>query len=365
MCIPIMKLPNGYGSVYKLHGNRRKPYAVRITVSCQKDQKGKKHWKYQYLGYYRTQREGLNALAQFHVSYQDVMNQNLQTDPGICPITFEKVFSAWSAEHFPKVSASNIRGYQASYALCSPLYSMPFILIRKQHLQQVVDTCEKNYPSLKKLKILFALLYKYALENDICDKDYSQYVDIHQYRHQNPNALKRQPFNRKERLLLWKQASYDEYASIVLMLIYSGCRISELLELKKEHVNLKKGWFDITNSKTDAGVRKVPIAKKVLPFFKCWMEKNSCIYLLSTPEGKHLTYPNYYTCYWKPLMKKLNMSGHRPHDTRHTFITLLTTVGTDDKIIKKIVGHKGSSVTESVYTHFDIVQLAKAIDRID
>lgn len=365
MCLTIMKLPNGYGSVYKLHGNRRKPYAVRITVSCQKDQTGKKHWKYQYLGYYRTQREGLNALAQFHISHQSSISQDEQPEHTMSSITFEKVFAAWSAEHFPKVSASNIRGYQASYTLCNSLYSMPFIFIRKQHLQQVVDTCEKNYPSLKKLKILFALLYKYALENDICNKDYSQYVDIHQYRYQNPNALKRQPFNSKERLRLWKCAAHDEYASIVLMLIYSGCRIGELLNLKKEQVNLKESWFDIISSKTDAGVRRVPIAKRILPFFRYWMDKGSGSFLLSTPEGKHLTYPNYYACYWKPLMQKLDMTEHRPHDTRHTCITLLTAVGIDDKIIKRIVGHKGSSVTESVYTHFDIAQLSNAINQIE
>jgi hypothetical protein len=31
--------------------------------------------------------------------------------------------------------------------------------------------------------------------------------------------------------------------------------------------------------------------------------------------------------------------------------------GVDDKIIKKIVGHKGQSVTETVYTHFEIQEL--------
>ncbi|MFR3038156.1 MAG: tyrosine-type recombinase/integrase [Agathobacter rectalis] len=48
------------------------------------------------------------------------------------------------------------------------------------------------------------------------------------------------------------------------MLIYTGVRVSELLDLKKENINLKERWFDVTESKTQAGIRKVPISKKSL-----------------------------------------------------------------------------------------------------
>ena len=54
------------------------------------------------------------------------------------------------------------------------------------------------------------------------------------------------------------------------MLIYSGVRISEILNLKREDVNLKEQYFDVKLSKTDNGIRRVPIADKVLPFFKSW-----------------------------------------------------------------------------------------------
>ena len=55
---------------------------------------------------------------------------------------------------------------------------------------------------------------------------------------------------------------------------------------------------------------------------------------------------------------------HRPHDTRHTCISMLTVVGVSDKVIKKIVGHKGQGVTEVVYTHFEIEELIDAINKI-
>lgn len=55
---------------------------------------------------------------------------------------------------------------------------------------------------------------------------------------------------------------------------------------------------------------------------------------------------------------------HRPHDTRHTCISLLTSAGVDERVIKKIVGHKGQGVTETVYTHFEIDKLLDAINKI-
>ena len=84
-------------------------------------------------------------------------------------------------------------------------------------------------------------------------------------------------------------------------------------------MNLSERWFDVTASKTDAGVRRVPINKKMLKYFQKWYAHNESEYLISTPDGEHFKYRNYYDSYWKPLMEKLNMT-HRPHDTRHPYV---------------------------------------------
>lgn len=47
-----MRLPNGYGGVVKLSGNRRRPYAARITTGWyNNDQTGKRIQKFQIIGY--------------------------------------------------------------------------------------------------------------------------------------------------------------------------------------------------------------------------------------------------------------------------------------------------------------------------
>lgn len=350
-----MKLPNGYGSVYKLPGNRRKPWAVRITVSRLEDIDGKMKWKYKYLGYYETQADALVALAHYNENPYDIE---------VNKITFAEVYEKWSKEHYPKIAKGNVGGYSAAYRTCDSLHHIRFVDINRSHLQGVVDTCGKNYPSLKKLKILFSSLYRFAMQNDICIKDYSEFVDISQYKDRNPNTVPRKPFGGDEIELLWKNKDTNEYISVILMLIYTGVRVSELLDLRKEHVNLDEKWFDVIASKTKSGIRRVPIADKVYPFFENWMNKNDSKYLLSSPYGKHFSYNNYYELYWKQSMEMLPLNEHRPHDTRHTCVSLLTKACVDERIIKKIVGHSGRGITEQVYTHFEMDQLRDAIDKI-
>ena len=58
--------------------------------------------------------------------------------------------------------------------------------------------------------------------------------------------------------------------------------------MKKENVHLDEQYFDVISSKTENGIRKVPIADKVLPFYKAWFEDNQdCEYLIHTPDGKY------------------------------------------------------------------------------
>ncbi|MDR0947907.1 MAG: site-specific integrase [Lachnospiraceae bacterium] len=350
-----MKLPNGFGTVYKLSGNRRNPYVAKRTKGWEIDPAtGKAKQLYDVVGYYPTRKEALTSLAEFNANPYDV---------NAAKVTFYDVYDRWSSEHFPTVSNSNVQGYKAVWALCDKISNMKFADIKLDHLQMIVDTSGKNYPTLRKLKVLFGLMYKYAVIHEIIPKERNmvEYVNINNAG--NPNAFNRKPFSKAEVKRLWEVKDANIYYTVVLMLIYSGCRISELLDLKKCDINLPERYFKVVEAKTASGIRTAPIAEKIYPFFEYWYNLNDCEYLLSTSESKHFIYRNYYDSYWKPLIDTLGMT-HRPHDTRHTCISMLTVAGVSDKVIKKIVGHKGNGVTEIVYTHFEIEELVDAINRI-
>ena len=350
-----MKLPNGFGSVYKLSGNRRNPYVAKKTKGWEIDPvTGRTKQLYITVGYYPTRKEALTALAEFNANPYDV---------NAAKVTFEDIYEKWSSEHFPTVSDSNVKGYKAAYALCDKIAKMRFVDVKLDHLQMVADESGKNYPTLRKLKVLLGLMYKYAVIHEVIPKERNMVEYLNIKNAGNPNAYNRKPFSKAEVKRVWDVKDTNIYYTVVLMLIYSGCRIGELLDLKKECVNLEERYFNITESKADAGIRTAPIAEKVFPFFEYWYNLNDCEYLISTPDGKHFLYRNYYDSYWKPLAKTLAMT-HSPHDTRHTCISMLTVAGVSDKVIKKIVGHKGQSVTEVVYTHFEIAELIDAINKI-
>ena len=323
-----MKLPNGYGSVVKLSGKRRKPYQVRKTTGWHYDkEKDRQVQDMITVGYAATRAEGLQMLAEYN---------NNPFDTKAAKMTFSDVYEEWSKRKYPTVSESNVKGYTASYKACGTLYNKVFKDIRLVDLQNVIDTCGKNYPTLRKIKVLFNQLYDYALKNDI-------FVDVAQYKDRNPNKYDRSKFEKDEIERIWEQKD-DKYYQIVLMLLYNGVRISELLDLKKEHVHLDEQYFDVISSKTENGIRKVPIADK--------------------EDGKHFTYRNYYDSYFHPLMEQLKIN-RTPHCCRHTCVSMLAEAGVDQTIIKKIVGHSGAmTLTEKVYTHFDIKELVDAINRI-
>jgi len=124
-------------------------------------------------------------------------------------------------------------------------------------------------------------------------------------------------------------------------------------------------YFDVIDSKTENGIRKVPIADKVLPFYQRWLHDCSdCEYLIHTLDSQHFTYYMYYHNVFQPLMFRLHID-HTPHCCRHTTISLLAEAHVDQTTIKKIVGHSGAmSLTERIYTHLDVPALVEAINQI-
>ena len=349
-----MKLPNGYGSITKLSGNRRKPWRVRKTDGWELVD-GKVKQKFINIGCFETKALALQALAEFNANPYDLNHST---------ITFEEVYERWSDEHFDKITDKGASDYKAAFGLCQKIHKFKIQDIKLDHLQKIADESGKNTPTLKKLKVLFGLMYDYAVKHEIVPhdkRDMVRYVDI--TKPGNPNAFNREAFTKKEVEKVWKFVDSNEYMTTVLMLIYSGLRIGEFLNLKKSEVNLEERFFNVTESKTDAGIRTVPIAKKILPFFEYWMQKNDSEYLISTPDGKHFEYRNYYDSYWKTMMDVLNFK-HTPHSTRYTCISFMTIAKIDERFIQKIVGHKGQNVTRQVYTHLEIQELIEAIDKI-
>ncbi|HAS38725.1 MAG TPA: site-specific integrase [Ruminococcaceae bacterium] len=348
-----MRMPNGYGTVYKLGGKRRRPWIARKTVgwSLDTDSKTSKQ-EYLTLGYYSTRQEALQALSAFNDNPYDLK---------MSKTTFEDIYNRWFKEKFDDESnASTVRNYTAAYKYCAPLYKMKMSDIRPPQLQSVINSAD-SYNNRKRIQTLFSQMYDWCIRHDCIKKDYSLQTSINL---KSAPAAEKNPFTLEEIQKLWSVESSNEYISLILMLIYSGVRISELLNLKKEDVDLDEQYFYVRQAKTSSGVRVVPIADKVLPFWQAFMNKSTCEFAVCNANGKYLSYENFKRRYWKELMSQLNMQ-HTIHETRHTFISQMVIHNVNMTIIKKIVGHKSiMNLTERVYTHFEISELLEAVNKI-
>ena len=350
-----MKLPNGFGSVYKLSGHRRNPWCARKTVGWTFDEDKKKSYPiYKFIGYYPSRKDALTALTEFNKDPYDLDASR---------ITFSEVYERWSSEAFSQMSDSNIRSLERAYKQCQDLHDMRISDIKLTHLQGVIDQSGKNTPTLKKIKTLFSRMWEWSIRHELIPPDRKTiitYVDIRKTG--NPNRIVRSTFTRSEINLLWKQVHDNDILQIPLFLIYSGIRIGEFYNLKKSDVHLTEKWFFVRESKTEAGIRQVPIADKILWIVQDHMQTDSEYLFCNTKGNRHLD-GTFRASWWNPMMQDLGFH-HTPHDTRHTCISLLTVAGVDARIIRQIVGHKGSGVTETVYTHIDLQTKLDAINRI-
>ncbi|MBR3900910.1 MAG: tyrosine-type recombinase/integrase [Ruminococcus sp.] len=348
-----MKRANGTGAITKVSGRRRKPYQVMITLGWSDE--GKQIRK--SLGYFETLDKATVALANYNENPYDISGGKA---------TFSDVYEKWSDQKFSTISESNINGIRAAYKRCTFLYQKRFKDIGVDDLQYVIDTADCNYPTLKKLKSLLSQLYGYAVPRKLTDRDYSEAINIEKFRDKNPNKRNRTAFT-TDQIAKIKALDNIDTAKTVLMLIYSGMRIGEFLNLKKEDCHLEEQYIDVVSAKTDNGIRKVPIADKTLVYWKYFYDKSDSEYLVSM-DGRNFAkdkgYTAYKDTYWNPLMETLEFGKRDIHETRHTCSTLLHEAEIYPAKIARILGHTGKTIAENVYTHLDIQELVEAINRI-
>ncbi|MGI6679382.1 MAG: tyrosine-type recombinase/integrase [Dehalobacterium sp.] len=81
-------------------------------------------------------------------------------------------------------------------------------------------------------------------------------------------------------------------------------------------------------------------------------------------DGERIRDKYYREHYYYPALEALEIRRLTPHCCRHTFATLMAKAGVDTISIQKLIGHSKYSFTADTYTHTDIEELKKAIDKI-
>lgn len=342
--------PNGSGTVVKLSGKRKNPFQVRVNTRI--NDKG--YPVYDVIGNYPDRVTANIVLAEYNKKPYDVSSRKQ---------TFSQVFEAWfkwkyKVECTTKGKTSSQYCYYAAYKKCKPLHDMIMADIKAQDMQDILETPELSHATLEHVVNLLKQMYKYCLQFEIVEKDYSKFIKITKEDDDEQGV----PFTHEELKKLWQHKDLP-FVDTVLIYCYSGWRVNELAQMPLDNIDLQEQTFTGGLKNRYSRDRVVPIHSAILPL----------VAVRHNPEFKSLIYhdgtaditESKYREHFAEALKACGIeTEHTPHDCRHTFNTLLDEAGADRIARYKLMGHKGKDINENVYTHKNIAQLREAVESI-
>ena len=372
--VKYKRRPNGSGTVVKLSGRRRKPFCAKVTLDERNLTNGEK--KRLVIGTFETYQEALNALSLYSLTVNNTISKKeaMEIDPEVYQKvqdkmskkvpTFLDIYYILDKDEFSLLSPQTQNSMHGAIKHLKKLHYLKIDQITLRMIQDVFDEDGSNHSTQVHMKTICTKVFRYAVVNQCIERndDYTSYIRIAKYEESDMHR----PYTINEILAL-KKADTPE-AHIMLIFIYTGVRINELLNIKRDNIHIDEKCDDdgterlisymITGSKTKAGKNRiVPIHDDI---------KQYVIDELLKPEKRlvDVTYANFTTRTVLIKVNKLLNTHHTMHDTRKTFATLCQMNSLNVYIRKKVLGHRMNDITFDVYTNESKNRLWTEVNKI-
>lgn len=365
-----MKMPNGYGSVVKLKGTRRQPWAVRISY-LEEQPDGKVKRKRKYLEYFSDQKSAISYLAEYNNGLVVKEHEKFVDNP-----TFAELYEKW--KKYRKGLKSNPvdstwKNYDIAFGFFAPLHDKKVVSIRFQELQDCVSAkSSKSKTTIGSMRAILRGMWQYGINNEYLSTDITQTLV---FEYTDSDTPVHTTFTEKELTLLWNSLYVVNNVDIILIYIYTGLRPVELLDIESCNVHLDEKYM-IGGVKTDAGKNRIiPIHDAILPLVEKRLADNRK-YLITNKFGNHYTRAVYHNSNWNTAMLNLGLN-HAPHDCRYTFAYLADKAEMNETCKKIILGHSlanksgtafktgsTSDVTHGTYTEKTLQDLLDAVNML-
>lgn len=325
-----MKKSNGYGSVYKESGKRRKPWRVVVTLGYDDD--GKQIRK--SLGYYATKKEAEVTIADYHSNKVKYLSE----------LTIGDLYKVLIKRKESQVSESSMQGYRSAWKRLKAIEDMKIKDVAVDDMQNLIqpaiDTGAIGNGGAKQFKILCNLIFQLGIELKQVMVNYADFIVIPP----KPKSDKR-VFQDEDIKKLFVDNSF--WSKVILLNIYLLARPNEILTTEIKNINLKENYLYL-GSKTQAGINRfVPIRKEIRPIVYEFYNSSNDGYLINYMDKK-LEYGTYLQNYTKTL-KRLKIDYLSPHKCRKTGITIFSKSGLKDQYLTRIAGHADFDTTDKFY----------------
>lgn len=154
----------------------------------------------------------------------------------------------------------------------------------------------------------------------------------------------------------------------VVLCLYTGLRIGELLALEWKDIDFQKGTINVCKSchdgkddsgkfaritdtpKTETSQRVIPFPKQLIPYLRNLKKDSKSEHVVASNSDKVISVRAYQRSF-ELFLKRLNIPHKGFHSLRHTFATRALECGMDVKTLSEILGHKNANVTLNRYVH--------------
>jgi len=159
--------------------------------------------------------------------------------------------------------------------------------------------------------------------------------------------------------------------ALILILLRTGMRIGELLDLRVKDLNVKEQSIEIFEAQKNRTGRVVYLSDDALAAVKKWLSlrKPHIEYLFYGPSGRPLTYPAARRIFMKCLDKAgLSHKDYTLHCLRHTFASEMLNAGMSLQNLQSLLGHNCIEMTRRYARLTDNTrreQYYKAMEKIE
>jgi len=306
-------------------------------------------------GYFSTYNEAYAALLENLKNPYDTSKD----------ITLKQLYEEWYALKEKTEKQGNLNHYRQGYRYLTNIYNMRFRDIKPKVIRAQIENCKEHSSSPKRVKILLNLLFDYAVENEIVEKNYAREMNIN-VTVDDEQVKHHISFTDEEISTIWQHTD-DDVVRMILIQCYSGFRPGELTSLEVANIFLDEGYM-VGGSKTDAGKnRKVPIHPQVRTFveqFYLEAKNKGWKYLFHNSCSNKVRIETYRKAFKAAVDKYQLNPDHKCHDPRKFFVTQAKRFKLDEYAIKLIVGHAIQDITEKVYTERSVEWLCSEMEKI-